>query len=205
MSQLQELAIDAKCLSYLERVFRSGKSLSRLLMERTDFTAGKIYALLGRQISQDEIKDFAVGGIASIKSARRTLAEIATRYLQAPGKEIILEEGLAHAGDPAVKNKEGVFLLGDEIYYVADRQGDAGQIERFLMQPRYAVGLVGIFTAAGPRHVQKTSETELAAFVEATEKIVVGAFDGEGYLVWKRTAARHQLRSEGDRPVAHPG
>jgi hypothetical protein len=186
MSELQELAIDAKCLSYLERVLRSGKSLSRLLLERVDFAAGKIHALLSRQVSGHEIQDFASGGIGSIKPARSTLAKIAIRYLQEPGKQIVLEEGLARAGDPAVGNKKGVLFLGDEIYYVAEKTDSAEQMEQFFMQPRYSLGLVGIFSVAAPGPFPKTSQTELARFVEAAEKIVVGAFDGEGYLLWTK-------------------
>lgn len=184
MSELQELAIDAKCLSYLERVLRSGKSLSHLLLERVDFAAAKIHALLSTRIVEREIKDFAAGGIGSIESPRRALAEIGLRYLQEPDKQIVLEEGLARPGDPAIRNKEGVVLLAGEIYYLARKMDAVEEMERFLMQLRHAIGLVGIFCSAGAGHVQKISETELAEFAATTEKIVVGAFDGEGFLLW---------------------
>lgn len=186
MSDLLELAVDAKCLSYLERLLRSGKSLSHLLWESVDFAAGKIHILLSKQVSGHEIRDFALGGIGSIKPARSTLAEIAIRYLQEPGKQIVLEEGLARAGDPAVRNKTGVLFLGDEIYYAAEKIDNPEQMERFLMQPRYSLGLVGIFSAVAPGQVSKISQTQLARLVEVTEKIVVGAFDGEGYLLWTK-------------------
>jgi len=184
MSELQELAIDANCLFYLERVLRSGKSLSHLLLERVDFAAGKIHALLSTKLGEREVKDFAAGGTGSIESPRRALAEIATRFLQEPGKRIVLEEGLARAGDPAVRNKEGVILLEDEIYYVTRKSHTVEEMERFFRQPRYAIGLVGIFCSAGPRELQKISKPELFRFVEAMEKIMVGAFDGEGFLLW---------------------
>jgi hypothetical protein len=184
MSELQELAIDAKCLSYLERVLRSGKSLSHLLLERVDFAAGKIHALLSTKVGERKIKDFAAGGIGSIKSPRRALAEIGIRYLQEPGKHIVIEEGLARPGDPAIRNKEGVILLAGEIYYLARKIDTVEQMERFLMQPRYAIGLVGVFCTAGAGEIQKISETALADFVATTEKVLVGAFDGEGFLLW---------------------
>ena len=185
MNELQELAIDAKCLSYLERVLRSGKSLSHLLLERVDFAAGKIHALLSTKVGEREIKDFAAGGIGSIKSPRRALAEIGLRYLQEPGKQIVIEEGLARPGDRAIRNKEGVIFLAGEIYYLARKIDTVEQMERFLLQPRYAIGLVGIFCAAGAGEVPKISETEqLAELVATTEKVVIGAFDGEGFLLW---------------------
>ena len=90
----------------------------------------------------------------------------------------------ARAGDPAVRNKEGVILLEDEIYYVTRKSHTVEEMERFFRQPRYAIGLVGIFCSAGPRELQKISKPELFRFVEAMEKIMVGAFDGEGFLLW---------------------
>jgi hypothetical protein len=184
MSGLQELAIDANCLSYLERVLRSGKSLSHLLLERVDFATGKIHALLSSRVGEREIKDFAAGGIGSIESPRRALAEIGVRYLREPGRQIALEEGLARRGDPAIRNKEGVVFLADEIYYLTRKIDTVEQMERFLMQPRYAIGLVGVFCAAGACELQEISETELAGFITTTEKVVVSAFDGEGFLLW---------------------
>jgi hypothetical protein len=184
MSDLQELAIDVNCLSYLERVLRSGKSLSHLLLERVDFAAGKIHALLSSKVGGREIKDFAAGGIGSIESPRRALAEIGFRYIQESAKQIALEEGLARRGDPAIRNKEGVVSLADEIYYLTRKIDTVQQMERFLMQPRYAIGLVGIFCTAATRQVQEISETDLAGFVTTTERVVVGAFDGEGFLLW---------------------
>jgi hypothetical protein len=184
MRELQEIATDAKCLSYLERVLRSGKSLSHLLLERVDFAAGKIHALLSARLGEREIKDFASGGMGSIEAPRRTLAEIAFDYLQEPGRQIVLEEGLARRGDPAIGKKEGAVLLADEIYYLATRMETVEQMERFLMQPRFALGLVGVFCAAGARPAQEISGRELAEFVATTERVMIGAFDGEGFLLW---------------------
>src|SRR5438067_12835443 len=104
------------------------------------------------------MKDFAAGGIGPIESPRRALAEIGLRYLQEPGKQIAIDEGLARPGDPAIRNKAGVILLAAEIYYLARQVDTVGELGRFLMQPRYALGLGGIYCAGVAAEPPKLSD-----------------------------------------------
>lgn len=192
MTELQELTIDDKCLSYIERVLRSGKSLSHMLLERVSFTTGKIHAIAQARINLNQIKSFAYGGIGVAQPARRALAEIAVSYLDKTQNRIVLEDGLARSGDPAVKNKEGVVFCGDEVYYVVTQIRTPEHMERVLQQVRYPVAMLGVFRqslgidAADGRAPEQIEAAQLDDVVATLEKVVFGAFDGEGYLLWTK-------------------
>jgi hypothetical protein len=106
---------------------------------------------------------------------------------EAPDALCIFEHGRARRTDPFLE-KAGfrVAFCGDEVYPFAAagdddlRIGDAIGATTTAYPP-----LVGALTHGDLSTRTDLGETALASIAAKTERIIVGAYDGEGYVIWR--------------------
>jgi len=79
--------------------------------------------------------------------------------------------------------------MGKEVYYYLtstdlDKDKIAQVIEE-AEQPNFFMGLLACFHRAQlPSKAGLVTRTEIAILAKTAELIIVGAFDGEGYMIW---------------------
>jgi hypothetical protein len=129
--------------------------------------------------------------VTSLKEALPDLNRIIQRDVQMePGASLILEDTVAKPTDPTVKRSHfNVAVYQTEVsYWMAAHRYTSDEFEVFVRQPRYSVALTGFVTKMKwenkPR-LELTDEVLRAAAVQI-QIVLIGAFDGEGFILWHR-------------------
>ncbi len=190
-----------------------GKTLSRHLLKALETGKGEVVTYLPQDVTEKEARQFEMGGKLSLPSQeswRYCISDDGTVLRMVPtptmdpylveeiraflvGQErriCIFEDALADSHDPCLARLNTKFITYlSEVYHVLFWH-DADQ-ERILQTVRRARSwlFIGAMTSLregsclDPSNM-KLSEEELCALAEDAEGIIVGAYDGEGYLVW---------------------
>jgi len=112
----------------------------------------------------------------------------------APGHIFIVENALARPSDPVLSSYGSHLLMFDEEVYhlLLPQDRDEKIISQTLREAGYPYPpLVGAL-ASGAEEIGLSGESQQITFVqlrasaERAAKIIVGAYDGEGYLIWSR-------------------
>jgi hypothetical protein len=207
MDKYRELKVDGELIRYLEEYLANGKTLSGLLLDSIDFASGKVVTTLPVSVSEEAARDFRSGGKLAAESSNliasrlqpmpdtdSRLAEMAREFLAGgEGRLCIFEDASAGVDDPylqSVETRTGNY--GNEVYHLLLRaDAQEAKILSTIKEARSWM-LAGAFTSAPPDDKYQSKVValiteELRAFAEQTEKIVVGAYDGEGYLIWSKS------------------
>lgn len=213
MSYIEEANDRASAVKYMRRQLRQGKSFAEILLQTVDFEQGDIATLSPTALSPTETIQFDWGhtpqaqtGLERIKigdtsyiavptaNANKQLAEAIYELLRSPESVCLLENALAEAHDSWLKRtKSRVVFNGTEVYHVlfnADRDKD--KIEDAIRDAHHSpvlIGAVGYVRQDGLARIAlgRAINTELlTAFAETVQSVFVGAYDGEGYIVWNK-------------------
>jgi len=203
-------------IDYISLQLARGKALAKLLLENLNFDIGTITALNPAPLEAKQVMQFSWGHLHSDEhsavplvingeaysacqkaNSYEQLAEIITS-LQGPEEICIFENPLATAGDPWLRGaKSRVSTYDHDVYHIltfADLTGT--NIENTLREANgfpAPIGALGprpsdpIFES--PRHVTISAE-HLTGFVRGVHSLFVGAYDGEGYLIWEGPVAQ---------------
>lgn len=211
MSYITEASVRAAAVEYIRRKLGQGKSLAKALLKTLDFGQGQIMTLTASSLNPAETVRFDWGHAPQAEAKPERLKFGDTTYtafpvananeqlvgaiyesLQNPESICFLENYLAEAHDPWLRGaKSRVITNGSEVYHAlfsADR--DTHKIEATIREWHNlptSVGALGSLNEKASAQVAaaKTITTgELAAFAETARSVFVGAYDGEGYVVW---------------------
>jgi len=216
MSYITETSVRAAAVEYIRRQLGQGKSLAKSLLATVDFEEGEIltsYPTPPRpieaaqqfkwghswgqsvQTQPEQVKIAGAYYVAfPVAKAREQLVEAIYGSLQNPESICFLENYLAEAHDLWLQRaKSQIVTNGAEVYHAlfsADR--DKGKIDAAIREWDHlptSIGALGSMNEKASAHIAaaKTITTgELAAFAETVRSIFVGAYDGEGYIVWNK-------------------
>ncbi len=111
---------------------------------------------------------------------------------EAPERICIFEDALAKPSDPVIKADASTWSHRDEVYRIVTREADSNAVRDAIVFSRSWL-FIGVCSMA-PRPFSRPipslrvlTETDLVLIARAATKVVVGAYDGEGYLRWERT------------------
>jgi hypothetical protein len=125
-----------------------------------------------------------------IPNTSAILATIISEHLVATSSRVcVFEDANTRPSDPVFHRiKTPVFTFENEVYHFA-RGGaaDSGEIQQ-LIRAASSWLVIGVL-AALPSGVVLENRSEvpdatLDALASGAEKIIVGAYDGEGYVIW---------------------
>src|SRR5690349_22612286 len=106
-----------------------------------------------------------------------------------PDAVCIFEDALARSDDPWISCRDTrILTFNDEVYHFLSQNDIAEQIVKTIRRATTAWQTVGLMTYLKPHNRIKDGleigVDELQVFADRASKIVVGAYDGEGYLIW---------------------
>lgn len=204
-------ALRPVALEYIRDRLRQGRTLSSLLL-RLNLAIGQVWTYLPPEIDEEMAHQLTQGGIArSIQSlptfhtgfgylepvmtpSTPQVIALIQRFLQTRAEAYcVFEAALAKLTDPVIlrQHEQPYFFFDDEVYYFLTGQDlDAQRIDGAIRAARSYL-LTGVLTTTPPgSHTiqarQPITLQELQILVERTEMIVVGAYDGEGFVIWSR-------------------
>jgi hypothetical protein len=198
-------------IDYMRQQLGSGKTLAKLLLEVTDFQTGTIAVLNAVPLGGTEIMEFSWGHVPPDEeppqhitilgqpflaypkaNAHEEFVELIHNSLQDAEDLCLLEHFLASAGDAWLKRaKSRVGIHETDVYLIL---GLADRAKETIEDARSHAECLPVFVGAIGRQPpdpilgdpvdSNISTGQLRTFAKTAHCIFVGAYDGEGYVVW---------------------
>jgi len=211
----REEKLGAEAVLYIRKCLSAGNTLAQNLLKNVTFENGYVTAMLPADILAKDATDFEEGifppsrhseaeistGIDKPKTGCLPasdmdfyLASMIEIFLNASESHIcVLEDALFRPGDPILsKRKQEPIIFGDEVYYfLRGKDVSIDDIADTIKQVKSIPIFVGAMTSLPKgRTLLKSSDVltlkEIAFVAKNVEKIFVGAYDGEGNLIWHK-------------------
>lgn len=205
---------DSKVEAFIRQRLKSGKTLSKLLLEYCNIDAGMKFTFLPNGVSDSSCLDFCSGGIftfdlnaaitfddkkgkawkiIAVQTTEVKLIETITKYLNAdPNRIMVVEDALALATDAFLLNKKTqYFFHNDEVYHKVESKDDHSFLQAtvrrisFIPTSICVLGSTKGFDYLGEVGTQ-LPKSVLEILAKNTMQIIVGAYDGEGYIFWEK-------------------
>ncbi|MBS1912961.1 MAG: hypothetical protein JST22_13325 [Bacteroidetes bacterium] len=198
MSVPQVVELGEEGLRFIERNLENGLSLSQLVRRRYQLQSGLVWAPLPPDVDKSSIenrsaKEFRWGGLTEVGGSLEILTSFVSRYLESlSGGICIFEYANAKSTDPVIQREtSGILTFGLEVYCVVQScRADPDTIAAAIRGSDSLWTHVGFLSAslAGLPDENRAALAleDLESIADGVEHIIVGAFDGEGYLIWSR-------------------
>jgi hypothetical protein len=193
---------------YMERVLAKGHTLAKLLLQRVEPRSGIVSVLSPDALDSSQILQFdsghfpqepvpttigaASGMMSPVADSNDHIALLICELLQASDSVCLIENFVASPGDDWLQRaKSCVVTYNDDVLHAVFSANHAqDRIADTIREARgipILVGAVGRLNAETAESVQKqkaiTTRT-LDSIAESVRLIFVGAYDGEGFVLW---------------------
>jgi len=208
---IQLVTLGADALDYVKDCLREGLTLAHHILSR-DLDHGYVRTFLPAEpVTQGTIADYRTGGkfppspesewrtvpggvMVPIVGADSALVDLIRTFLtQSSERLCVFEDALAKPSDPCMSASTSYMVFGDEVYHIVTAEyGDSSQIREKLVEAKSIPIFIGLMTSWGPdcprtfTTGQSFSPTCLEQLAQRAETIIVGAYDGESYIVWEQ-------------------
>jgi hypothetical protein len=205
MDNYNEFILGPKAIEYIQMGLAAGLTLSKHTLERIKLDNGVVMTALPKNTNLEFLDRFEYGGIlpkTPESEWHRVTAGIEEQainnikyYLQSRKKRLcIFEDIISIPTDPFVKdNMSRISTFQNEVYIVLSGKKSNSEIQQALREAEMTPypPLIGIMTSL-PQDIsafpisQEITDDLLIVLAQRTEKIVIGAWDWEGYLIWHK-------------------
>ena len=132
--------------------------------------------------------------ISSYRSTKTThIPEILENYLELRKSNLCIAVEVNLSKDDVIARPPLVryFFEDESVYYsINHEENNSEQIERFLSAADGSwISLILLTSSEGielPANGGEIDQSSLDLLAKNTEKVLIGAFDGEGYVIWER-------------------
>jgi hypothetical protein len=196
-----EYPLGNEAREYVAARLADGKTLSQHVSRHLDeFTC--FYTFLPEGRSREDVTDFDAGGKLSVRGTssaepiRNTdgiaVGVIHAHLERAPQHVCVLENALFLKHDVAVRNMGNVMFCEEEVYHLLSPQDSREALGRLLRSAMSIPQFVGVLST-NPGGSLLGTQTEIGSDVlrrlaGAASAVLVGAYDGEGYVFAARRA-----------------
>lgn len=173
---------------YVKKTLEDSNTLSEILLASIDFEAGQFFVYLPENIEASDLYNFGNGGVSS--NSYREIAHIIFENIQEnTNVSCIIDDVIRSPSDKNIGSFGAVNLFHqDEVYHLITYS--LAKVENILKCLHETDALwhsLCILTEADFISVD-SSELTKEKIKEAclkTKVVIVGAYDGEGYVFWK--------------------
>jgi hypothetical protein len=215
MNTKRKFHLNSGALEYIIECLEHGHTLARFLLETQDLLSGTVFTFADQNINPGQLMDFKRGGIVPANGVRRyisandgsrylmvaksntvnELTSVTRDYLRAhPSNICIFEDPLASSSDPLDFSFEiDCLIYNEEVYYSLERSDSENDKVLNTINEANSSLLIGVMTKSPEFFVQPSNNkknitvSNLESFAAKAEIIVVGAYDGEGFLIWNKS------------------
>ena len=210
MHECREIHLGREAELYSKECLGQGKTLSKHILQSQELERGVFLTYLPPEVSLEQANELRTGGklresCGSKRYATETgvwvpkptdyshiVSTILAFLRSGEGRICIFEDAVLRPGDPDLDSLRSQLLTyDDEVYHVLWHK-DA--LPDKIAQTIYAADdwlFVGAMTSFQPgvefpRSPGTLSLDEIRVCAQRVEGLVLGAYDGEGYLFWRR-------------------
>jgi hypothetical protein len=196
-------------VQYMESILARGHTLAKFLLQYVKAQEGTVLILspdvLGSSVLQFDSGHFpqetvpgTVGGlpgsISAVADSVDDFVRLIYEQLEIPNSVCVMENFIASQGDPWLQRaKSCVVAHGSEVFHVVFNEDHReSKIEDAICDARRIpifIGAVGRLTTEMAHSIQnqKTITTSgLQSIAQTAWLVFVGAYDGEGFVIWER-------------------
>jgi hypothetical protein len=190
---LKSFEIGAAAISYIRAQLSDGQRLSQSVLDRVALDEGSVSTMLPETTPADALLRFSAGGVARRGETEPVVVQGIVEYLRAPACIVLLEDALVKRGDASLRrlSKGNFSTCGSEVYYFLGGHDNTPEVVRetirfansfrfFAVLGRLPLWLNGLRGGA------EISPSDLEQIAGGADYLLVGAYDGEGDLVWAR-------------------
>ena len=181
---------------YVRQVLEQSNSLSDALLHLINFSDGHFFTYLPKDVELSDIYQFERGGISS-----NTYLEVAKILLDKVNENskisCIIDDVIRKPSDKNITSFGACSLfLNDEVYHLITKKMAAVEVIFKCLHETDAIWhSLAVLTEA---HLNELSSSDLSVekiqeICLMTRVLVVGAYDGEGYIFWEKVAEESPL------------
>jgi hypothetical protein len=217
LSNWKEVKLGLDAVEYVREYLLKGHTLSECLLQRHDLFQGAVFACVPSSVSDRTAENFRDGPLLPepkpqthirqrnkdgstvtlipVPNTDNILAEIIKTFLERTKVgACVFEEAAARPSDPCMSSSTTAWIeYNDEVYYfLLHSDATLGKIQQAIRQAASVYpGLIGVMTRMPDPEFssrrKRITASGLRELARNTEKIIIGAYDGEGYLIWERS------------------
>jgi hypothetical protein len=196
----RKVPLGHEAIQYIKDCLKDGKTLSNLLLDICYLDNGQVFTYLPSYLEEKDIKQFKVGGKiqrdfleeGNSETDLWLFSEIRSFLIVNNSKICVFEHALARPNDPWISlKKPHFFSYTNEVYiFLSSAEAESEKIEH-AVRAAVAYLFIGVMTSMPYescflRSGKVVTYEELKALAEKTERIIVGAYDYEGYIIWSK-------------------
>jgi hypothetical protein len=215
MEDYKEYELDIISISFIRKHLLSGLTLSKQVLKFLDIEKGKVFTGMPKDIALGKLSDFDHGGIIDTnfnspifqsfqdKDGRKIIMQRVSRaftyvtdttinFLQKSDNNLLIVENVkARPTDPiTIDDKSVIWIFQNEIYHPIFGKTSSEEITRTLTKADSLWTMVGFLTSL-PKEDNLPLKKEMSLdtiqnLAKNTQKIIVSAYDGEGFLIWQQ-------------------
>jgi hypothetical protein len=196
--------------NYMKRVLTQGHTLAKFLLQSVKPQVGTIVILSPSPLDSSQALEFdsghfpqepvsaTIGGlpgaISPIADSDDQLASLIGQLLEAPDAVCLLENSVASAGDPWLQRAKSCVVTRErEVFHVLFSEDNTeDKIAEAILEARgipVFIGALGRLTSETAKSIstqKAVAAVALESVAETARLVFVGAYDGEGYVLWAR-------------------
>lgn len=214
MNQLKRVKLNGQAVKYIKQQLLLGNSLAHQLLKLQNLDSGNVITYLPQNVTAKRITNFnePILKKPSKKMHRQIVAKDGSKWTVVPkpnmdeslvnliieylaenkNKVCIFEDALLRSTDPWVtKADTHLVFYNNEVYHIIlNHKSEKKQILQIIRRARSWL-FIGVLTSIDMEAVQKQKKGFIAIddiyiLAKETKKIIIGAYDGEGYLIWNK-------------------
>jgi len=198
---LIKVPLDNRALTYIFDCLSQGRTLSSLLLH-TKLEQGSIWTFLPPSVTLERAYDFTSGWFIKgsdgqvDEEARSTplVSElVGNSLLRQQNAYFICEDASAEADFPYIRRQHNVPMLffREEVYYFVTTQTSSADNIAAAIQKANSYLFTAITTTLPDYYTplernQQTNLEQLQGLANNSQYVIIGAYDGDGYIVWER-------------------
>lgn len=191
MTEHQRYSLDSsKALIYLQENLEETNALSSAIFKYVNFEKGVFYTILQENITNKQLYGFRWGGVGG--GIRNRVCDILFTELHDNSRFTCIFDDVNGTYEPSY-DEPSFLKVGahykDEIYYIIERKEAS---KDFLIECLrtsnacwHSLCVLSKKTYSRNKDLSIT-ETDIIDFAKTSDLILIGAYDGEGYIFWKR-------------------
>lgn len=177
-------------LAFLQDNLEGTNLLSSSICKSVTFDDGVFYTFLPQGITDEQLYGFKWGGLGG--NVREKIVDMLFEELQNHSNLICIFDDVDGRYHPLYKEKsflETGVHFEEEIYYLINKKNSSKPILLDCLRTSNAFwhSLCMVSNVKYARRKDRSiTESEIAAFAKGAQMIILGAYDGEGYVCWER-------------------
>ena len=210
-----EFRLGIEAIDYIRTSLADGKTLSRLILNVHNLDEGEVTTYLPKDVNSTTMLQFRVGGKVAVhpgppKMVSETniwLASEIRSFLNRDNHRIVVfENALAKPDDPWLRTRNAqAFFYEDDVYHFLTRKdAETDKVEKAIRDAtsHLFIGAMSSMTPQTPfpEQSRRATRDQIKTIAGRTERIVVGAYDYEGYIIWTQKTGTSRSEKPEEQP-----